>query len=117
MLKNVLAQFAFKLNLLAVLSNLLFLMKLQIFQFFYKIIKGKMQKFQKIYSVSEVYFSLGVPEWANTERKKNIHQVYSRGAENLSGKSFSNFSLAISATGPNNTTGRMNPGCFKMTLS
>uniref|UniRef100_A0A224XTM8 Putative secreted protein n=1 Tax=Panstrongylus lignarius TaxID=156445 RepID=A0A224XTM8_9HEMI len=39
------------------------------------------------------------------------------GEENLSGKSFNNFSLAISATGPNRTTGLIKPGCLKTTLS
>lgn len=43
--------------------------------------------------------------------------VYSRGEVNLSGKSLSIFSRAISDTGPNSTTGRTKPGCLRTTRS
>ena len=43
--------------------------------------------------------------------------INSRGEENLSGLSLSNFSRAESASGPNKTIGRTNPGCLRLTLS
>lgn len=43
--------------------------------------------------------------------------VHSRGEVNLSGKSLSIFSRAISDTGPNSTTGRTKPGCLRTTRS
>lgn len=47
----------------------------------------------------------------------NCQKLYLRGEVNLSGKSFKILSLAKSATGPNNTTGLINPGCRSTTLS